>query len=110
MCSTRRTATLIVQVTTCMHAQWFSALRIPRRFQIRYESLNLNRLQHLIDCGRVDTSQRIDMRTLVDAGAVGKIEHGVKLLADVSTVHKAPHVAVCVLRALPRVISQSILW
>ena len=54
------------------------------RFQIRYEPLNLNRLQYLIDSGRIDASKPINMHTLYWSGAVGKIEHGVKLLADVS--------------------------
>lgn len=56
------------------------------RFQIRYEPLNLNRLQYFIDSGRIDPSKPINMYTLYWSGAVGKIEHGVKLLADVSTV------------------------
>ena len=54
------------------------------RFQIRYEALNLNRLQYFIDSGRIDPSKPINMRTLCSSGAVGRIEHGVKLLADVS--------------------------
>ncbi len=53
------------------------------RFQIKYEPLNLNRLQHLIDSGRIDVSKPINMQTLHLSGAVGKIRHGVKLLADV---------------------------
>lgn len=56
------------------------------RFQIRYEPLNLNRLQHFIDSGRIDPSKPINMHTLYWSGAVGKIEHGVKLLADVSEI------------------------
>ena len=56
------------------------------RFQIEYEPLNLNRLQYLIDGGRIDASQPITMHTLHKAGAVGKIKHGVKLLADVSVL------------------------
>lgn len=62
-------------------------LTVPKRgfknkFQIEYEPLNLNRLQYLIDGGRIDASQPITMHTLHKAGAVGKIKHGVKLLAD----------------------------
>ena len=56
------------------------------RFQIRYEPLNLNKLQYLIDSGRIDPSKPINMNTLYWSGAVGKIEDGVKLLADVSLV------------------------
>jgi large subunit ribosomal protein L15 len=56
------------------------------RFQIRYEPLNLNRLQYFIDSGRIDPAKPINMHTLYWSGAVGKIEHGVKLLADVSVI------------------------
>lgn len=56
------------------------------RFQIRYEPLNLNRLQYFIDSSRIDPSKPINMHTLYWSGAVGKIEHGVKLLADVRIV------------------------
>ena len=56
------------------------------RFQIRYEPLNLNRLQYFIDSGRIDPSKPINMHTLYWSGAVGKLEHGVKLLADVSNI------------------------
>lgn len=58
------------------------------RFQIRHEPLNLNRLQYFIDSGRIDPSKPINMHTLYWSGAVGKIEHGVKLLADVSAVKR----------------------
>lgn len=54
------------------------------RFQIRYEPLNLNRLQYFIDSGRIDPTKPINMNTLYWSGAVGKVEHGIKLLADVS--------------------------
>ena len=54
------------------------------RFQIRYEPLNLSRLQYMIDTGRLDASKPIKMDSLHSSGAVGKIEHGVKLLGDVS--------------------------
>lgn len=62
-------------------------IRVPKhgfknKFQTCYEPLNLNKLQYLIDSGRVDASQPINMHTLYWSGAVGKIEHGVKLLAD----------------------------
>ena len=49
-----------------------------------YVPLNLNRLQYFIDSGRLSASQPINMHTLQQSGAVGKIEHGVKLLATVS--------------------------
>ena len=62
-----------------------TAFRIPStfRFQIRHEPLNLSRLQYMIDTGRLDSSKPIKMDSLYWSGAVGKIEHGVKLLGDV---------------------------
>lgn len=59
------------------------------RFQIRYEPLNLSRLQYMIDTGRLDASQPIKMDSLYWSGAVGKVEHGVKLLGDVSIVESS---------------------
>ena len=56
---------------------------LPYSFRKEYEPLNLSTLQHFIDSGRVDHSQPINMRTLHTAGAVGRIKHGVKLLAGV---------------------------
>lgn len=56
------------------------------RFQVRYELLNLSRLQYMIDTGRLDPSKSIKMDSLFYSGAVGKFEHGVKLLGDVSMV------------------------
>lgn len=38
----------------------------------------------MIDTGRLDPSKPIKMDSLYWSGAVGKIEHGVKLLGDVS--------------------------
>ena len=52
-------------------------------FRKEYEPLNLSTLQHFINSGRLDHSQPINMRTLHRAGAVGRIKHGVKLLAGV---------------------------
>lgn len=54
------------------------------RFQITYEPLNLSRLQYMIDTGRLDPAKPIKMDSLYWSGAVGRIEHGVKLLGDVS--------------------------
>lgn len=54
------------------------------RFQVTYEPLNLGKLQHLVDSGRIDASQPVNMYTLHQVGAVGRVEHGIKLLADVS--------------------------
>lgn len=38
----------------------------------------------MIDTGRLDPSKHIKMDSLLWSGAVGKFEHGVKLLGDVS--------------------------
>ena len=48
--------------------------------------LNLGRLQQWIDAGRLDTSRVITMKDLLDSRAVHKIQYGVKLLADVSSI------------------------
>lgn len=40
----------------------------------------------MIDTGRLDASQPIKMDSLYWSGAVGKVEHGVKLLGDVRNV------------------------
>lgn len=51
-----------------------------RMFLRPLEIVNLDKLQLWIDQGRVDASQRITMRTLLEAGLVSGIEYGVKLL------------------------------
>ena len=43
--------------------------------------LNLGKLQEFIDQGRIDPSQPITMRELMESNVCGKIKHGVKLLA-----------------------------
>ncbi|EDO44563.1 predicted protein [Nematostella vectensis] len=60
-------------------------LRIPKhgfknKFEKVYEPLNLNRLQYLIDSGRLNPKEQITMHELWKTGAVGKIKDGVKLL------------------------------
>ena len=65
------------------HARTHTHAHAHKRFQVRYESLNLGKLQWLVDCGRIDTSKPINMLTLQKAGAVGRIKHGIKLLGDV---------------------------
>lgn len=50
---------------------------------MKYEPLNLGKLQQLVDSGRIDAAQPINMYALHQAGAVGRVEHGIKLLADV---------------------------
>jgi hypothetical protein len=52
------------------------------RNQVRYQPLNLYRLQQWLDRGLLDLSQKITMRTMLQAGMFKRIRHGVKLLAD----------------------------
>ena len=54
------------------------------KFRKEYETLDLGKLQLMIDQGRINAKKPIDMKTLHDSGAVSKkITHGVKLLAKV---------------------------
>lgn len=46
--------------------------------------LNLDRLQHWIDLGRIDPSRPIGMRELFESRCVHGVGEGVKVLADVS--------------------------
>lgn len=52
------------------------------KFQVKYEPLNLGKLQQLVDSERIDATQPINMYALHQAGAIGRVEHGIKLLAD----------------------------
>ncbi|CDS04973.1 hypothetical protein LRAMOSA07503 [Lichtheimia ramosa] len=59
--------------------------RIPKRgfYNIHgkeYQELNLDRLQHWIQSGRIDGSKTITMKDLLDSRCIHKIEDGVKLL------------------------------
>lgn len=59
--------------------------------KIEYAPLNLSRLQFWIDTGRIDATQKITMKTLVDSGCVGrirKLQRGVKLLGDVRNSYR----------------------
>lgn len=49
-----------------------------------YQELNLDRLQHWIQSGRIDGSKTITMKDLLDSRCIHKIEDGVKLLGVVS--------------------------
>lgn len=46
-----------------------------------FELVNLGRLQKAIDDGKVDAKAAITVETLVNAGLVGKVRDGVRLLA-----------------------------
>ncbi|MBB4285843.1 50S ribosomal protein L15 [Roseospira goensis] len=60
--------------------------RLPKRgftnakFAKHFAEVNLGRLQKAIDAGRLDASQPIDEARLVEAGLVGRIRDGVRLL------------------------------
>ena len=61
-------------------------MRLPKRgFTSRnkkdYELVNTGRLQKAIDAGKIDAAKPITVETLTDAGLVGKIVDGVRLLA-----------------------------
>lgn len=49
-----------------------------------YQPLNLDRLQFWIESGRIDATQTITMKHLLDSRCIHNIEDGVKLLGDVS--------------------------
>lgn len=68
------------------------------------EPLNLHKLQTFIERGKVDISQPIDMRVLLEAGAIGKPVDGVKLLGEVCKCSSSQHASVVLhLLASPRV-------
>lgn len=67
-------------------------LKIPkhgfsnRAHEMKYEPLNLGKLQLWIDQGRLDPTQKLDLKTLQDSKVIGSISPhfwGVKLLAAV---------------------------
>lgn len=57
-------------------------------FRRQYQPLSLNRLQYLIDLGRVDPTQPIDLTQLVNGRGVTiqpyKRDYGVQLVEEVS--------------------------
>ncbi|GAQ82313.1 Mitochondrial ribosomal protein L15 precursor [Klebsormidium nitens] len=71
-------------------------LSIPKRgfhnpFSLDFQVLNLNRLTDYIEKGKIDPNNLITMKTLKDAGAIGKaMRDGVKLLGRGSDEFKHP--------------------
>eukprot|EP00051_Salpingoeca_urceolata_P032698 m.16949 g.16949 ORF g.16949 m.16949 type:complete len:239 (-) comp5358_c0_seq1:225-941(-) len=74
------------------HLQWFAGGQTPifrtrpkhgvsNSNQVSYEPLNLTKLAQFVERGKLDIDNVIDLKTLQESGAVGKITHGVKLLA-----------------------------
>ena len=60
--------------------------RLPKRgfnniFAKQYEVVNLGRIQKAIDDKKLDIKKPIDAKILADAGLVGKVIDGVRLLA-----------------------------
>ena len=60
--------------------------RLPKRgftniFRTRYEIVNLDRLQSVLDAGRLDAAKPVDREALVAAGVVRQSRNGVRLLA-----------------------------
>uniref|UniRef100_A0A1D1Z780 54S ribosomal protein L10, mitochondrial n=1 Tax=Anthurium amnicola TaxID=1678845 RepID=A0A1D1Z780_9ARAE len=69
--------------------------RFPKRgfhnpFKKTWAPLNLDRLQHWINNGRIDPSQPITMKHLLDSRCVRGVKDGVKLLADGKEHFKTP--------------------
>lgn len=48
-----------------------------------YSLINLGRIQHLIDTGRIDSNRPITLKSLYDAG-IENLQDGVKILGGVS--------------------------
>ncbi|XP_075483127.1 uncharacterized protein LOC142523248 [Primulina tabacum] len=61
--------------------------RLPKRgfknpFSLTFQPVGLGKIAKLINSGKIDSSELITMKTLKDAGAIGKqIEDGVRLMA-----------------------------
>lgn len=64
----------------------------------QYQPLSLKRLQYLIDLGRIDPTQPIDLTQLVNARGVTiqplKRDYGVQLVDEVSTAF-VKHIWLC---------------
>ncbi|KAL7749794.1 YmL10 [Sorochytrium milnesiophthora] len=69
--------------------------RFPKRgftnvHALDYAPLNLNRLQHWIDIGKLDPTKVITMKELCDSRIVHGVKDGVKLLGDGAAYLKTP--------------------
>ncbi|SAM00503.1 hypothetical protein [Absidia glauca] len=69
--------------------------RLPKRgfYNIHgkeYQELNLDRLQHWINTGRIDATQPITMKHLLDSRCIHKIEDGVKILSAGAETFQTP--------------------
>ncbi|ETP40289.1 ribosomal protein L15 [Phytophthora nicotianae P10297] len=63
--------------------------RVPKRgfnnkFATPMETVNLDKLQLFVDMGRLDASNKITMKEIVDSGLVtcSRVKHGIKLLGN----------------------------
>jgi large subunit ribosomal protein L15 len=62
--------------------------RLPKRgfkntmFALKFNELNLDRLQAAIDAGRLDAATKIDAAALVKAGVLRRAKDGVRLLGN----------------------------
>jgi large subunit ribosomal protein L15 len=59
--------------------------RLPKRgfrnpFPIRYNEVNLGRIQAAVDAGKLDTSATVTIESLIDAGVCAKPRNGAKIL------------------------------
>lgn len=70
-------------------------IRMPKRGATNslakpLEALNLGKLESFIHSGKIDNTQPITLKTLHDAGIVGRIKHGVKLLGGEKASFSTP--------------------
>lgn len=61
--------------------------RLPMRgftniFRLKYSEVNLGKLQAAIDAGKIDAGKDIDASVLLEAGLIGKLNDGVRLLGN----------------------------
>jgi large subunit ribosomal protein L15 len=63
---------------------------ITFRFKNNYSYVNLNTIQRMIDQGRIDNSQKITQKTLIESKAVRHAKEGIKILAKGAEYFKAP--------------------
>jgi len=54
------------------------------------QTVNLDKLQHWVDSGRLPADQTLTMRDLAVAGVVGRIKHGVKILGGGAEFFSTP--------------------
>ena len=70
---------------------------ILNRNKKEFDAVNLDDIARVVQQGKLDATQTITMKDLMEAGVIGKqIKHGVKLLARVSSALARTRVCACV--------------